>query len=224
MICRLAILFISAAATFAMAAEITTIEPASLPAPDQAMAPVEPVIEKLDDTRYRIGKVTFDQKSREIRFPAKVNMTDGLLEFLIVHINGKVHESLLVTEISPLHLKLAFTLLRYSESPELYYIMGEDGLLTDQFPDVPADIKAGARVIIDVEWKDGEKLRRLPVTDWIQHAVKTTAMSQGPWVYGGSHVIDGKYQPETSGDIVAIYLSYNSMVNNPADDNGNDDV
>ena len=38
--------------------------------------------------------------TRTIRFPAVINMREGLLEFVIVHDKGKVHESLLRTAIN----------------------------------------------------------------------------------------------------------------------------
>ncbi|RPJ33881.1 MAG: hypothetical protein EHM17_08695 [Verrucomicrobiaceae bacterium] len=200
------------------------VEPATLPAPDQAMEPVKPAIEKLDDTRLRIGGVTFDRKTREIRFPARVNMTEGLLEFIVVHQNGKIHESLLVTDISPTHLNLAFTLLRYPASHELYPLPNDSGGSSGEFPQVPDEVKNGARIAIDVEWNDGAKTRRLPINDWIQHAVKTTAMPQGPWVYGGSFVYDGHYSPETSGDIAAIFIAPSALINYPGEDNRDDTV
>jgi hypothetical protein len=204
--------------------ERAPVEPASLPAPDQAVEPVKPNVEKLDETRFRIGQVTFDRKSREIRLPAEVNMTEGLLEFLLVHRNGKVHESLLVTDASPTHLNLAFTLLRYPASRELYALPSETGGASDQYPEVPEDVKAGARVTIDVEWEDQGKLRRLPVNEWIQHAVKSTAMPAGPWVYGGSEFFEGKFIPETSGDIAAIFVAQSALINYPGDDNHDDTV
>ncbi len=125
-------------------------------------------------------------------------MTEGLLEYLIVHQNGKVHESLLSTEVSPTHLNLAFTLLRYPASKELYPLPNETGGVSDKFPEVPADVKAAARVTIDVEWTDDGKVRRVPVNEWIQHAVKATAMPAGPWVYGGSDFHEGKFVAETT--------------------------
>lgn len=200
------------------------MEPKSLPAPDQPVAAVQPSVTKLDETRYRIGDVILDQKTREIRFPARVNMTEGLLEYLIVHQNGKVHESLLVTEISPTHLNLAFTLLRYTPSPELYPLPNETGGVSGNFPQVPAATKARARVSIDVEWTADGKTRRVPVNEWIQHEVKATAMPAGPWVYGGSDVFEGKYVPETTGDVAAIFLAMSAILNYPGNDNDNDDV
>jgi hypothetical protein len=224
MILRSAILILSAAISQVYAQDRAPVEPLSLPAPDQFVESVKPVVEKFDGTRFRVGLVFFDQKSREIRFPAKINMTEGLLEFLVVHQNGKVHESLLVTDISATHLNLAFTLLRYAASPELYALPNETGGLSDNFPEVPADIKSGSRVKIDVEWKDGDKTSRLCANEWIQHATKKTAMPAGPWVYGGSEVFDGKYVPESTGDIIAIFISRSAMINYPGDDNSDDDV
>jgi hypothetical protein len=184
--------------------------------------PVNPSVVKLSETKYQIGAVTFDHKTREIRFPAKVNMEEGLIEYLIVLAQGKVHEALLITEISPTHLNLAFSLLRFTASRELFVIPDEDGRLTDKYPDVPAAIKAGARIAIDVEWDDQGRTRRVPINDWIQHAVKTTAMDAGPWVYSGSDFNEGKYIPEMTGDIASILVSPAAIVNYPGTDNQDD--
>lgn len=224
MILRLATLILAAGVFPLTAQDRAPVEPNSLPAPDQPIAPVKPSVEKLDATHYRIGKVTFDQKTREIRFPATVNMTDGLLEYLVVHLNGKVHESLLVTDISATHLNLALTLLRYPASRELYGLPNETGGITDTYPVVPEEIKAGARIAIEVEWKDQGKTRRIPANEWIQHSVKTTSMPAGPWVYGGSEIYDGQFVPESSGEIVAIFVSQSSMINYPGNDNRDDNV
>lgn len=217
-------MLIPVCASLALAQDRSPVEPKSLPAPDQAVEPVTPSVKKLDATRYQIGEVIFDQKSREIRFPTKVNMTEGLLEYLIVHQNGKVHESLLSTEVSPTHLNLAFTLLRYTPSKELYPLPNETGGTSSNYPDVPADVKAAARVSVEVEWTEDGKTRRIPVNEWIQHAVKLTSMPAGPWVYGGSAFNGGIFAAESSGDIAAIFLSMEALVNYPGDDNNDDMV
>lgn len=222
MIPRLVILILAAGASLLHAQDRAPVEPASLPAPDQPVEPMKPAVEKLDDTRYRIGTVVFDHKNREVRFPAKVNMVGGMLEYLVVHQNGKVHESLLVTDVSPTQVNLAMTLLRYPASRELYPLPSETGGASDKYPDVPADVKAGARVAIDVEWVDNGRTRRNPVNEWIQHAVKTTPMPPEPWVYGGSEFFDGKFVPETTGDIGAIFVSPAALINYAGDDNRDD--
>lgn len=181
------------------------------------LAAEEPIVEKTGETGYRVGLVTFDQKTREIRFPAEVNMAEGLLEFLIVHRNGKVHESLLRTDASPAHLNLAFTLLRYPPSKELEMSPSGPG-------EIPAEVKAGARVRIDVEWDDAGKLRRVPVNEWIQHAVKGSTMPAGPWIYAGSDFQNGKFAAEATGDIAAIFITNSALLNFPGTDNRDDTV
>jgi hypothetical protein len=184
----------------------------------------KPSVEKLGATQFRIGAIHFDSKTREIRFPASVNMNKDLLEFLIVHKNGKVHESLLKTEISATDLNVAFTLLRYKPSAELYAEPSSADDPTAKFPAVPEDVRKAARIHIEVEWKDGENLRKVPINEWVQHASTGSTMPSGPWVYGGSEIVDGKFQAETTGDIAAIYLSRSALINFPGKDNQDDTV
>lgn len=186
--------------------------------------PVKPSVKKLDDTRYQIGEVIFDQKTREIRFPCKVNMTEGLLEYLIVHTDGKVHEALLVTEISATHLNLAFTLLKYQASPEFTPIPNATGGTTGFYLDASPEVKIASRITIEVEWSDQGNVRRLPVNDWIQHSVKLTAMPAGPWAYSGSQTHDGQYVAEVTGDIAAIFTDPSAMIQYPGDDSNDDTV
>jgi hypothetical protein len=186
--------------------------------------PLKPSVEKLDGNLCRIGQVTFDTKTREIRFPAKVNMTEGLLEFLVVTENGKVHESLLSSTIIPTDLNLAFTLLRYPASKELTPLPNETGGASNNYPDVPADIKAGARVNIEVEWQEDGKTRRLSVNDMIRHDVKTTAMPPAPWIYGGSDVFEGKFVADSTGDLIAIFVNPAAILNASGEDSRDDTV
>lgn len=207
-----------------LVAATVAIASGQLGAPAEAPAPGKPEVEKLDDTRFRIGQIIFDGKTREIRFPVEINMTEDLLEFLIVHKNGKVHESLFKTDISPTHLNVAFALLRYKPSPELYSKPASDTDPTETFPEVPEEIRKAARLKIEVEWQDGERLRKIPVNEWVQHTATGSTMSADPWVYGGSEIVDGKFPPETTGDIVAIYRSQSALINYSGKDHGDDTV
>ncbi|BCU75497.1 YdjY domain-containing protein [Luteolibacter sp. LG18] len=185
----------------------------------------KPAIEKLDGTRLRLGEITFDSKTREIRFPARVNMTEGLLEYLIVHEKGKVHESLFATAVSPTRLNVVFTLLRYQRSQELYATDGPaEHEAGTKFPDVPTEVKAGARVDLKVEWEDAGKTRAVPVNEWIAHAVTEKQMPSGPWVYGGSEISNGRYHAEATGDVAAIFLSSSAILNYPGKDNNDDEA
>jgi len=194
---------------------------AAKPAADAAK-PAEaakPQIEKLGDSKYRIGGVTVDAKTREIRFPTKVNMDKGLLEYIICKQQGKLHEALLVTEINATHLSLAFTLLRYLPSPELFGLRDETGHPNGLYPNVPAAVKASARIAVEVEWAADDKTHRLPINEWIQLSVKETGMKSGPWLYTGSDFYEGKFIPEMSGDLAAIMVDQGCLINYPGADN-----
>lgn len=213
------------AATFVLCADPVPVEPRTLPAPDQPVAPVEPAVKKLDDGRLQIGDVIFNPKTREIRFPTKVNMAGGeLLEFALVHANGKVHESLLLTETSAMDINLAFKLLRYPASSEFYAIIEPDGTMSNQFPEVPEDVKKAARIDISVEWQDAGKTRTARLNEWIAHGTTGDAMPADPWVYGGSGIHDGKFVADVTGDYIAIFLSNAALINFSGKDNNSDEV
>lgn len=199
--------------------------------PDAEAGPEKPNLTRLSETRYRIGNddpekwVEFDSATREIHFPATVNMDLGMLEFAIVHVNGKIHESLFATEVSPTHLNLAFTLLRYQPSHELYFLPNETGGLSDQLPDVPKDVRMASRVLIEVEWTDEEgRKQRHPINEWIFNERFSAQMPDAPWIYGGSEFFNGRYVPEMTGDIAAIDVRNSSMINYSGKDNRNDTV
>jgi hypothetical protein len=200
------------------------VEPSSLPAPDQPMADHKPVISRLDDGTMKIGEITFDPKTREIRFPAEVNMTEGLLEFAVVHRNGKIHESLLHTDISAINLNIAIKLLHYKASRELYLKLEEDGSLSSQFEEATPEESKGARMKIGIEWQQDGTTKTASVNDWISHATTEKQMSNEPWIYGGSFVVDGRFVAEGSGDIIAIFLSNAAVINYSGKDNQDDEV
>lgn len=181
-------------------------------------------VEKIDENRYRIGGVTLNKKTREIRFPAVINLRDGLLEYLIVHQNGKIHESLFRTEVLPTNINLAFTLLRYKPSRELYRIYKEPGVLTNVFHEVPEETSIESRVQIFVEVEKEGQTKRYPVNEWVRHEPTAKSMPPSYWIYGDSEFYDGKFAPDTTGDIAAIFITNSSLLNYPGADNLNDEV
>jgi len=217
------------ASTRLLSADPTTdrapVEPKTLPAPDQPVQEVQPTVKELDAERVQVGEVIFNRKTREIRFPAAVNMTDGeILEYAIVHQNGKVHESLLITAVPATDLNLAFKLLRYQGSPEFYAAYEEDGSLSSKFPEVKEEVKAAARIDIGVEWEDEGKKRSAKLHEWISHGTTGEAMPADPWVYGGSMFYSGSFLAQSTGDIAAIFITNAALINFSGKDNKSDEV
>lgn len=205
------------------------IAPAESPekAPEDKLAdekPPESPIKQLNDNEYLIGTVHLDKKARTISFPATVNMDDGLLEYAICHINGKLHESLLSTEIKASNLNIAFKLLRYPESDELFEIIDAENAPTGKFPDTPQATRDGARIKIDLAWEQDGKKKSASLNDLIYYITLERAMAPDPWLYTGSYMLENRYKPDLSGDIAAIFLAQPAMINFPGKDNNSDEV
>lgn len=182
-----------------------------------------PKVEDLGDGKYRLGLLSFDENTRRISFPGEVNLDDGLLEFAIVNEKGKIHESLLITQASPINLNIVLKLLRYQTSPELFKILNEDYELTDKYPEVSAEQKNAARLEILVSWEaDGEK-HEAPINELIYHTTTEKEMESSPWVYHGSYLHEGTFEAESTGDIAAIFISRGSLLNFSGADNHTDE-
>jgi hypothetical protein len=199
------------------------VSASSEPATDAKLAP-EPAVVRVDDQTLRIGAITLQPDTRQIRVPTRVNMTEGLLEFALVHVDGKVHESLLVTEASPTHLNLALKLLRYEGSEELFPLPGETGDAAPPPPAVPAAIRAAARVRLTVEWHDGQRQQSAALHEWIAHAVSERPMPAAEWVYGGSFVAGGRFAAELYGDLIATFVTRSALINYAGAEHDNDEA
>ena len=59
---------------------------------------------------YRVETILLDKNRNQVSFPAVVNQVHGLVEYGIVHENGKTHESLFRTKVRPIHLNFVLLL------------------------------------------------------------------------------------------------------------------
>lgn len=99
---------------------VTAPLPPNLPgAPGVPAAPDAPGMPVFDlgNGHYRIGSITLDKNARSVSFPASINMTEGVIEYLLVNKKGKVHESLFSTAIVPTNLHVAMLLLGAQGDP-----------------------------------------------------------------------------------------------------------
>ncbi len=91
----------------------------------QANAPTKPPKDikpiKVSDEEYKLGKLSFNPKTREIWFPCRVNQNEVVLEFAICdEFRGKLHESLLSTKVTPFEIQIAMKLLRWEPSGGIF--------------------------------------------------------------------------------------------------------
>jgi len=182
--------------------------------------PPTPKVEKVGENRYRLGDIRFNARTREIRVPAAMNMREGILEYALVHGDGKIHESLLVTDVIPSQLQVAMKLCHYKD--------GEGDVFDIFYPEDEKKGPAGAKqrgqsVTLTVEWQDGGEQKAAPLSDWIFDRKRNAVMPNEPWIYSGSYLYEGDFAADMDGTLIAIYLSRGAMLNTMTDGSEDDE-
>jgi hypothetical protein len=183
-------------------------------APFQAPKEVAPGV-------FAIGSVRLDKNARTVTIPSKINMVDGLVEYFCVTPNGSTHESVLVSDAGPQNVHMGMLLL------------GAKGVAPKEGQRAPGQIDAeflaklpkltGDRVTLSVKWKDAEgKEQTSPAERWVMQRIlsrnkpaKENAMKDGPWLYNGSYVVEGRFAAQSEGVYVAVNTMPSALVNNP---------
>ncbi len=170
---------------------------------------VKPAVEKIGESRYRLGKIEFDAATREVSIPVTVNMREGgPLEYVLVHETGKVHESVFVTEVSPRDLQVVMKMVKYDD--------GQGDVFNALLP--AADLakeggrKAdrGTRVAFTFVVDAGEEIA---VEETVWDGFGGVPLSDANWVFTGSEFHEGGFMAEVEGSIIAIYLDQAAMFN-----------
>jgi hypothetical protein len=171
----------------------------------------QPVFRSIGSGIYELGKVRIDKQHRSISFPAILNMTNALAEYLVVTKYGKTHESLLRTETEPYHIHVAMLLL------------GAKGAPTNAFPEDKSRPLPGDRVSIEISWDEHGVQKRFAAENWIWDVTAKSTMSTGDWVYIGSRIEDGVFRAEQDGSIISLIEDPDALINNPRPGRDNDD-
>ncbi len=172
--------------------------------------PTIPGIVEVGDGLYKLGKLELDLNKKTITIYGKVNMSAGVIELLACTKVGKVHESLLVLDVEPIHLQTALILLG------LEFVGGV------RYQGDPITPK-GDRVQIWIEWNSGGKLIRHRAEDLIYNRIKQSSMEHTGWVFTGSRMNNGIFMAQGSGTLITTYRDPDAIIDNPLPE-GNDDT
>lgn len=190
-----------------------------------AKPPAPPVIREVSPGVFQVGGVKLAKETRRVSFPAKLNMTDGPLEYLLVTTLGKTHESILATDIEPQHLQIAMLLL------------GAKGTQAAPLTNAPsggpvAQSQAGERnpplpgeaVLIEVSWTHDGKPRRRRIEELVFNKRAKEPMSKGAFTFTGSRVWQGKFIAQTEGSVISLITDPDAVFNNPRPNRDADDT
>jgi len=183
--------------------------------PAAVLPEAAPPIREIAPGVFEIGGIQIFKKENRVEFPAQVNMAKGLLEYLLVGAGGKLHESLLKTDIEPFNLQVALLLLGLEVTAKPLREQGD--------PAMPQ----GDPVTIWVTVKKGDASVKLRIEEWVvirDNAGKMKPMEQTDFIFTGSIVNDGVFMAQMDKSIMTLFHDPVAMIDNPAPQGGNDDV
>jgi hypothetical protein len=182
-------------------------------------------IKRTGDNQYELSGITFNSATHEIRVPAEVNMTEGNIEYALVHENGKTHESLLRTKIPGFDLNVIMLLCNYE--PHLGELVSRMSRPEDELKQQAAKpmAKPGAdRLKISIEWKDDKGPHTALLKEWIRNEKENRNMKADHWAYNGSELREGSYEADREGSYIAVYLDFLAIINSIELGNGDDKI
>lgn len=210
------------------------VEPGKAPpAPELAPGDVKPIVDAkeaqkrikdLGNGDYELGGIRFNAKTRTLRVPCLLNMRKGPIEFILVHENGKTHESLLRTAVSAVDLQVVMLLLNYEPGHNGLFdaLQKKEPLVFKNLVTSVTQTPKANEVKMSLEWKAGEAAQ--PLQDTL---LKTQSQKPptdcGIWIFHGSMVQESGFSAALHGNLISLYYDATGMFCTPSPDNRADD-
>ena len=171
-------------------------------------------IKKTGAHEYELGSIKFNSETREISFPASINMSEGALEYALVHVNGKTHESLLKTQIKGFDLNVVMLLCRFEP-----HIAELTAVLKEVRPELQAEaakplVKPGANHLkATVQWKDEKGAHALTIQQMVINLTTGKPLTAPHFTYNGSQLFEGHFEADSEGSYIALYVDFLALIN-----------
>jgi hypothetical protein len=176
--------------------------------------PKYPKIFQTSSGTYQLGPIEIDQAKRNFSFHAVCNQTSGLVEYALVHENGKTHESILRTKVSPNLIHATLLLLKENPQPDFFAYIEKNSSKLMQMPAIQ----------IFVEWEHNGSLHQALINTMVLNQTDDRELSESAFVFTGSKVVEGTYLAEMDGSIIAIYHDSRATLNSRDIHSNSDDV
>ncbi|MFH2091666.1 MAG: YdjY domain-containing protein [Pseudomonadota bacterium] len=177
---------------------------------DPAQDMIAPQIRQLDDDSFKIGEVFLNKKDRFIRINGKINMSDGLIEYLGCTPEGKVHESVLVLDAQPYHIQVALLLLGL--------VPGDQPIEFQGAPQTPC----GSPVQLLISWQSNGKTIEVLPEQLVMNIESKHPMAKTNWIFTGSITENQTFMAQKEGSIIAVYHDPVALIDHIGQDGTND--
>lgn len=175
--------------------------------PDDSLPPSSTQHTESDEKLVDFVGMKVNPTRRTIHVPVEINMTEGFIEYVLVHENGKTHESIFRTGITGEKFNAAL----------LLFLPKERGL--------PVETLNNIRIELFIVWEDDRKVKhRVPVDQWVLNNILQKPMKPGPWGYVGSRFEDGVYVASRDGSLIAVREDSDTVIGNPRPERTQDDI
>jgi hypothetical protein len=145
-------------------------------------------LKKISDNLYQIESISINTENLEISFPVEVNMREGVIEYMLCSIHGKLHESVLKTNIVPSHLNIALLLLGLEPGQNIDY----------QRQDI---LPEGDSLYIYIKWEQENIL--FPIENLAKVTGKKEMMQPTHWTFLGSKFENDVYMADAQKSIIS---------------------
>ena len=173
-----------------------------------------PEISEIGLGRYQFGDILIDQNNREFLFPGICNQISGLVEYALVHEDGKVHESLFRTKVSPRFVHACFLLLK--EKPETRFFKILDSNVSEW-----TNLR---RIELSIIWEQNNTYQEKPISSMVINQTDNRELASKSFVFSGSSTIEGQYLAEMDGSIIAVYHDSRAVLNSMDKQSNSDEV
>ena len=171
------------------------------------------LIRRVGPGRYEIGKIQLDQEKATLRFPAQINQKAGPIEYLLVADYGKIHESLLRTDVPPYHVQLALLLL--GAKPQ--------GTNNPEASPSPSARSRKGELSIAIAWKSWGLTRRKEAGSFIRDRRAGATIERGHWKFVGSQMRENGFAAQLDGSIITVIDDADAIVGNSLPNSDDDD-
>lgn len=158
--------------------------------------------------------ILFDAEAARCGIPMTIEVTNELLEYLVVAAHGKVHEAMLLTTVDPVVLNTALQALGATPGTNAQWVDKDPAPSDEELANgvSPYDVvpPVGDSFYLYLGWREGEEVYFFRVEDMVRDISRGRTMRRQPFVYLGSHMTQrGDEGPEIfaaaqSGNLINI--------------------
>jgi len=183
--------------------------------PPQPPETAPPSIREVGIGEWTVGAIRLSKTRRMVSLPAKVKLTDGLLEYVLVHKTGKTHESMFSTDVPPYHLQVAMLLLgAKGAGPDVLTNAPPGGPISNaELMEYKPKPVPGEEVEISIRWQSNGTNVVHHMQDLVMNKKTGKPMANARWVFSGSMVWEGAFIAQIEGSIMSIITDISAMFN-----------